>query len=187
MNAIMYGDIMKNTLLLVSAVAMLACVDTGKETGETETGTPEVIEYVEPTPTVAWGEAGVSMEIADAEEGAAYTWGIVENFGECKTLEEAGEIGACWTGEDCHRGYALNDGGQYLYCHPISGSSIELSYGAAPDAVQEGTTTVFGDATFSTVTTHILDNTVSQEAGSCWVWGADPTYYDGYAKTCNAM
>jgi len=171
---------MKNTLLLVSAVSMLACVDTGKETGE-DTGTAP-IEYVQPTPSVTWGDSSVSLDIADAETGAAYNWGIAENTGGCLESEWG-----CWTGEDCHRGFDLSDGGNYLYCHPVTGSSASLAYGAAPDAVTEGSSTVFGDATFSTVTTHILDNTVSAEAGSCWVWGADTSHYANYSKTCNEM
>ena len=171
---------MKNILILGSAVALLACVDTGKETGE-DSATPAPVEYVPPTPTVTWGETSVSLSIANPEEGAAYTLGIAEVTGGCE------ETSACWTGEDCHRGYALSDGGNLLYCHPVTGASLELAYGAATDAVSEGSTTVFGDASFSANVTYIMDNTVSPEDGSCWIWGADNTYYANYGKACTEM
>jgi hypothetical protein len=172
-------------IFLISGCITVSPIDPSKgKSGSNDTSTEDTDTNDPDTniqPSVVWGNDSVSLEIANADEGAAYTWGIAENFGDCLNT------GLCWTGEDCFLGFELSSGGNFLYCHPISGSSIELSYGANPDTIVEGATTLFQDPSFSTVTTHILDNIVSQENGSCWVWGADTSYYDEYDKTCNAM
>ena len=62
-----------------------------------------------------------------------------------------------------------------------------MTYGAATDAVAGGSTTVFSSADFGSLTTHVLDDENSTEAGTCWTWGADTTYYNGFYKSCEAM
>ena len=181
-------------LILLPAFAMFACVDTGKtgdsgdtatdteetdteETDTEETGTEETGSVV---PAVelgtAWGDDSVTLTITNGAEDASYFWGIAETTGDCLDSEWG-----CWTGEDCFQGFEA-----YTYCHPVDATGGSLSYGATPDAVTEGTDTVFGSADFDTITTHIVDDQSSAE-GPCWVWGADTTYYSGYEKTCTEM
>ena len=169
------------TLGLLTIVSAISCIpiEDGKETGE-DSGTPVVADPL--STSVSWGDSSVSLSLENAETGASYYWGIAENAGSCLTSEYG-----CWTGEDCFMGFDLTDGGNYLYCHEVGATGGSLSYGAAPDSVVEGGTTVFSSANFSTVVTYLLDNAASTEAESCWVWGADTTYYNGYGKTCVEM
>ena len=171
-------------LLLLPALAMFACIDVGKETGEiTETGETET-ETPAPSATagVSWGEASVTLDLAveNGLDGADYYWGIAENTGDCVANDW------CWTGEDCFAGYELESGDVLSYCHPISETGGDLSYGADTASVAEGLDTVFTSADFSSLTTHIVDDRGSAE-GPCWVWGADTSYYSGYEKTCTEM
>ena len=169
-----------NKLAIFSLVTAVACIpiEEVKETGE-----DELIDEATPlSASVSWGDSSVDLSISDAEDGASYNWGVAENTGACLTSEYG-----CWTGEDCYMGYDLTSGGNYTYCHPVSATGGSLAYGASPDAVAEGMSTVFTDSAFSTVTTHILDNAASTEADSCWVWGADTSYYNGYDKSCVEM
>ncbi len=166
---------MKN-LTVLAALFAVGCVDikedTGTETTDTSTTTEET---VDPSFSVAWGSSSVSLSISDAAEGASYYWGITEN----------GADGG-WTAEDCFMGYDLNDGTNLTYCHPVSATGAELSYGAGATDVVEGSTTVFFEDSFSTAVTYIVDDRSSADA-PCWTWGFDTTYYGGYEKSCTAM
>jgi len=169
-----------NVIAIFSMVAAVGCIpiEEVKETGE-----EELIDEVDPmSASVSWGDSSVSLSITNGDSAASYNWGIAENSGGCLSSEWG-----CWTGEDCHMGFDLTSGGNYSYCHPVSSTGGSLAYGASPDAVAEGDSTVFGEASFSTVTTHVLDNAASTEAESCWVWGADTSYYNGYYKSCTEM
>ena len=179
-------------LILLPVLAMFACVDGEKDTGEdtagaadttdttdtTETGDTEV-----PAPTatanVDWGADSVTLALTveNGLDGADYVWGIAETAAACGT--------ECWTAEDCFEGYELETGAVLSYCHPISETGGNLSYGATTDGVAEGLDTVF-NADFSSTTTHIVDDRGSEE-GPCWVWGNDASYYSGYEKTCTEM
>jgi hypothetical protein len=215
-------DIMKNTLLLASALSMLACVDTGKETG-TDTGATDdtattdtgsdtgTIEYVDPTPTVTWGDNNVTLTITDADSDANYQWGIAEtavdcqascgddqidNKIDCEAASEEWREATCWTGEDCHRGFTGSNSAEYRHCHPLRVDKCELTYGSAIDAITNGTSTLFtkmqdngtpGDMTddvpFEDRVTYVLNDVISTEDGSCWVWGLTPAHYADFAPT----
>jgi hypothetical protein len=198
---------MIRTFLMLSPFVLSACVD-GKECfpycsdpdsneeeldtaeeeeeegEEEELDTAQEEEESETTTSVSWAAGAVTLDIANGDETASYNWGLTENVGSCI------DDGWCWTGEDCHTGYNETNGGNILYCHPVSSSGGSLSYGASCDSsgcdVIEGSTTVFDDG-FSDKITHILDNEASTEDGSCWVWGADTSYYDGFPKGCVNM
>jgi hypothetical protein len=63
----------------------------------------------------------------------------------------------------------------------------KISYGSSPDSVREGSSTVFGNAQFRTVVTHVLDDYSTFEEETCWTWGADTSYYNGFYKRCLEM
>ena len=92
-------------LLLLPALAMFACIDTGKETGETEeTGSAEtdteetdteetdteetdIIEEVTIGFSITWGETDISLGIEHGMVDSSYYWGIAETSGDCLTSE----------------------------------------------------------------------------------------------------
>ena len=168
---------MKNLVLLTPVLA-IACLDVKpEETGTTTEDTAEVV-VADPSFSVTWGSSDVSLAITDGT--VEYHWGMAENAGTCV------DAGWCWTGEDCFLGYDLTDGGNLSYCHPVSATGGSLTYGADTAAVTEGSSTVFSDngTDWASVVTHIVDD---RNAGPCWTWGADTSYYSGYDKTCTAM
>lgn len=167
---------MEKYTLFAGVLLASGCVEIKEDTGGTDGDTSEVVETVDPTFGVSWGDSSVSLSITDGAEGAAYYLGIAENSG-CDD---------CWTGEDCFMGYDLSSGDNLLYCHPVSATGGELSYGATPSDVVEGSTTVYSNADFSTGVTYIVDDRSGADA-PCWTWGADTTYYNGYDKACTAM
>ena len=172
---------MRNLLLLVSA-STIACVEIG-EGIEDFPGTEFENTYEDETIiTVDWSSNGITLEIENSDEAGIYNWGLAENAGECLTSEWG-----CWTGEDCHMGFDLTSGGNLTYCHPVEEGRNTISYGAAPDSVREGGSTVFGNSSFRTVVTHVLDNFASFEDETCWTWGADTSYYNGFYKNCIEM
>ena len=168
---------MKN-LTVLAALFAVGCVDIKEDTGTETTDTADTEEVVvaDPTFAVSWGDSSVSLSITDAADGASYYWGITENSG-CDD---------CWTAEDCFMGYDLGTGTNLSYCHPVSATGGELSYGAGATDVVEGSTTLFWEAAYSTKVTYIVDDRSSADA-PCWTWGADTTYYGGYEKSCTAM
>jgi hypothetical protein len=181
-----YGGTMRklSTISIISLVSAISCIPIGdydKETGETF-DTEEQEEEVLPIEiSVSWGDSSITLDLVNGDQGASYYWGLAENNGTCLTE------GWCWTGEDCFMGYDLTEGGNYTYCHPVNTNGGMLFYGASPDAVEAGSTTVFSSTSFSVDVTHILDNQASLEDESCWVWGADTNYYNGYEKDCQVM
>ena len=83
-------------------------------------------------------------------------------------------------------GYSLeNDGFVLSYCHPISQNGATLACGADASFIEEGTETAFPPG-FDSMVTYILDDRSSASA-PCWVWGTDPSYYNGYEKACIEM
>jgi hypothetical protein len=134
---------------------------------------PEVI--------VVWDVSSLRIDLSKSDSTANYNIGIVENAGDC--LDESN----CWTGEDCFQGFQQEDN-TLLYCHPFyAGTTLDIEYGALPGEVNEGETTVFSDRSFRTVVTFILNDQRSGQDGSCWVWGADTSYYENYPKVCLEM
>jgi len=167
---------MKN-LTFVAALFAVGCIEIEKDTGSETTDTSTTEEtVVDPSFSVAWGDSSVALTISDAGEGASYYWGIAEN-NDCTD---------CWTAEDCHMGYDLTTDENISYCHPVSATGADLTYGASYDGVVEGESTLFYQDTFSTSVTYVLDDRSSADA-PCWTWGADTTYYNGYEKACTAM
>lgn len=167
---------MKNTLLL-SAFAV-ACIPTGKDTADTSddiVDTDTDITEPELGAAVEWGDDSVELTIENGSEEADYMWGIAE------TADSTDP----WTGEDCYGGYVLNDDTVLSFCHPVADDGGMLAYGASPNDIVEGATTVFGSADFEARTTHILDDYAT--GGSCWVWGEDTSYYADYGKTCTEL
>ena len=151
------------------------------DTGADDTGVEDIEESM--TVSVSWGDTELTLELTNADVAESYSLGIAENVGDCLSSEWG-----CWTGEDCHMGFDLNnDNGNLSYCHPLESDSISLAYGATPDDVVEGVTTVFGNNSFETLVTYVLDQVSSVEEETCWVWGADTNYYNGFYKSCIAM
>lgn len=175
------------TISLLSLVTAISCIPIGdydKETGE-DFDTFDTEEQEETLPlemSVSWGDSSISIDLTNGDADAMYYWGLAENSGDCLTADYG-----CWTGEDCFMGFDLTSGGNYTYCHPVNTNGGMLAYGASPDGVVEGSTTVFSSPNFSIDVTHILDNAASIEEETCWVWGADTNYYNGYDKTCIEM
>ena len=169
-------------LLLLLSTAAVACVEIGNYEEDFIDTAEEEGSWDDTVITVNWQSNGVTLEIENSDESGIYNWGITENAGSCLTSEWG-----CWTGEDCHMGFDLTEGGNYLYCHPVDSISSTLEYGASPDAVLEGATTVFGGPSFETLVTYVLDQSSSVEEETCWVWGADTVYYNGFYKTCLEM
>lgn len=117
--------------------------------------------------SVTWGSSSLQLDI---EGGAgAYVFGIAETHSGCADY--------CWTGEDCVYGHP--DSG-LEYCHPMGATGGELYYGGYPTELAEGEETVFPDSSYEDLTTYYLMSLQSEE---CWVWGAEPGYYDGLGCT----
>ena len=174
---------MRNLLLLVTATSF-ACIppeecEEGMDCYETEYQDNFEDETVI---TVDWSNNGLTLELENTDQEGIYNFGITENAGSCLDSDWG-----CWTGEDCHMGFDLTNGGNLSYCHPVQEGRNTISYGASPDSVREGSSTVFGNSAFRSVVTYVLDNYASFEDESCWTWGADTSYYNGFYKTCTEM
>ena len=169
-------------LLLLLSTAAVACVEIGDYEDDFTDTAEEEGNWDETVITVNWQSNGVTLEIENSDEAGIYNWGITENAGSCLTSEWG-----CWTGEDCFMGFDLASGGNLSYCHPVQEGRNTISYGASPDAVREGSSTVFGNTSFQNSVTYVLDNYASFEEETCWTWGADTRYYDGFYKTCYEM
>ena len=167
-------------LILLPVLAMMACVDTTKDTGAEDTA-EVVVEVNDPTAeiTTTWGDSSVTlaMTVTDGLDGADYFWGIAETA----------ESDDPWTGEDCYAGYDLADGTNLSYCHPISATGGELFYGGDFNNLADDDTIYdTANADFGSRTTHIVDDRGSAD-GPCFTWGEDTSYYSDYAKTCTEM
>ena len=169
-------------LLLLLSTAAVACVEIGNYEEDFIDTAEEEASWDDTVITVNWQSNGVTLEIENSDESGIYNWGITENAGSCLTSEWG-----CWTGEDCFMGFDLTSGGNLSYCHPVQEGRNTISYGASPDGVREGSSTVFGNASFSHLVTYVLDNYASFEEETCWTWGADTSYYNGFYKTCYEM
>ena len=106
--------------------------------------------------TASYPRSAVDVRISDPEGRTGWSFGMAET--------EAGSAG--WFGEDCFVGT-----GGIALCHPIPGRRLVLDQGSF-DEVEEGTRTLLWSE---------MDLTYFLEApdGDCWVWGHDPSYYDG--------
>ena len=170
-----------NKMTIVAALAMtglVACTgdkdtsDSAGTTGGTTTGTTTgTTGTTAPTASVTWGAASVDLVVSGGP--GAYWFGMAE----------AGEDG--WTGEDCVYGYELDDGSVLAWCHDGTDTGTSLTYGGDAVALVAGTT-VFTDASFDGSVTYYLESDPEYGGdGSCYVWGADATYYDGLG--CSAL
>ena len=166
----------KLTIAAVLAMTGLVACDNGKDTAEsgaattggTTTGTTggTTTGGGAPTASVTWG--GASVDVAVAGGPGAYWFGMAETTG-CDD---------CWTGEDCVYGYSYG-GTTYAYCHDAGDTGTSLAYGGDATPLAAGTT-VFGSDDFdSRVTYYLESDTDFGGDGSCYVWGADNSYYDG--------
>jgi len=174
---------MRNLLLLATATSF-ACIPIGEYDEEFTNSDVQYEDNFEEevVVTVNWNNSGVVLEVENSDPNGRYSFGLAENSGSCLDSEWG-----CWTGEDCYMGFDLTSGGNLTYCHPVYEGVNNIYYGATPDAVQEGHSTVFGNSTFRSVVTYVLDNHASLEDESCWVWGADTSYYNGFYKDCFEM
>ena len=151
---------MKNFTSL-AALALIGCVDlTGKDSGM-DTGGSAALEF-----DVSWGSSSLDLTIMNGDPNGNYYFGIAETSDGCGDQ--------CWTGEDCYLGYDLESENNTLtYCHPSSSTGVSLSYGGSTSSLVEGSETVF-TANFEDQVTFYVEN---YSSGSCWVWGAQPSYY----------
>jgi hypothetical protein len=173
-----------NKLTIVAALAMTGLVacdnkgDTADSAGTTTGGTTTggtttggtTTGSSAPTASVTWGGSSVDLTVSGGP--GAYWFGMAETTG-CDD---------CWTGEDCVYGY--DAGGTTLaYCHDGGDTGTSLAYGGDAGALAAGTT-VFVDASFDGAVTYFLDSDSDFGGdGSCYVWGADTSYYDGLGCT----
>jgi hypothetical protein len=153
---------------------MIGCVDkvggTGlveeeaEDTGETETeDTGEEEEELFMEIGVEWTATGIDLNITNGDE-SGYWFGLAEDGAEG------------WTGEDCYLGYTLTDGSVLAYCHPADVDGVSLGYGGGTSDLQEGVETVFVDDAAKDSVTYYLEDVAT---ATCWVWGANPSYYAG--------
>jgi hypothetical protein len=143
--------------------------DWGTSWGTTTGTTGGTTGWSSPTASVTWGGSAVDVDVAGGP--GAYWFGMAETVG-CDD---------CWTGEDCVYGY--DGGGTTLaYCHDGGDSGTSLTYGGNPSALSAGNT-VFSSASDGTVTYYLESDTDFGGDGSCYIWGADASYYDGLGCT----
>lgn len=150
------------------------CSDSGDcdDDGSTWTGTTSSTGTgtTGPSASVVWGSA--SVEIAVSGGPGAYWFGMAETIG-CED---------CWTGEDCIYGYEYS-GGSLNYCHDAGDNGTTLTYGGDAASLAAGTT-LFPNGDYEYAITYFLESDVEFGGdGSCYVWGADTTYYDGLGCT----
>jgi len=168
-------------LLLLSLTLFFGCKEpevkeSRREETAIDTGSgPALSEF-----SVTWGDSSVILEfqIENPLENADYYWGIVETG----TEEDP------WTGEDCFRGYTLDNGTIFSFCHPITETGAELFYTADVLSLIEASETLFTpiNEDYTRTTTHIIDDRVGVDS-PCWVWGDNPSYYENYGKICFEM
>ena len=119
-----------------------------------------------PTASVTWGASSVDIDVAGGP--GAYWFGIAETA----------DCDDCWTGEDCVYGYSYG-GTTFAYCHDGGDTGTSLAYGGDATQLAAGTT-VFGSDDFDGKVTYYLESDRDFGGdGSCYVWGADNSYYDG--------
>lgn len=177
----------KAAMALATPMVLAACYGTGKLSawddsargnigGTTTTGgTSATAEttgggYIDPTASVTWG--GDSVQVSIAGGPGAYWFGMAETA----------DCDDCWTGEDCVYGYDAS-GTTLSYCHDGTDTGTQLSYGGDAAALNAGET-VFTDASFDGKVTYYLESDPDFGGdGSCYVWGADTSYYDGLGCT----
>lgn len=106
--------------------------------------------------TANYPRSAVSVRIHDPEGRQDWRFGMAET--------EAGSVG--WFGEDCFFGTA-----DIQLCHPIEGRRLDLDQGPFADLEAGTRTLLWSDMDL----TYFLED----DQGACWVWGHDPSYYDG--------
>lgn len=128
---------------------------------------PTTTEPAAPEAGVVWGPGSLTLTVSGG--GGAWWFGMAETT-QCTD---------CWTGEDCLYGYETGDGAVYVYCHDIEDSGATLTYGGNLAELVPGTT-VFQNNSLDGRITYLLESDPEYGGdGSCWVWGQDPSYYDG--------
>jgi hypothetical protein len=93
-------------------------------------------------------------------------------FGMAETA--AADLG--WYGEDCAG--ALSTGA----CHPMTEAGLTLETTTSVGLVLPGFTTLF-DAASDPDLTYYVEARDGPDAGACWAWGQDPSYFPG----CDAI
>ncbi|MEN0067601.1 MAG: polysaccharide deacetylase family protein [Myxococcota bacterium] len=130
--------------------------DDSTDTLPTDSGEPATEFGVDVFWTANFPRSSVSVRIADPEGRTDWLFGLAET--------EAGAAG--WFGEDCFVGT-----GSVALCHPIPGRRLELHQGAFDEVAEGERTLLWSDMNL----TYFLEDS----EGACWVWGHDPSYYDG--------
>ena len=111
--------------------------------------------------TENWGSS--ALEITVENGTGPYDFGLAE---------DASFSSDPWTGEDCMDGYELSSGDVLLYCHTGTKTGITIPYGDSLASLDEGAT-LFNREEDRFITFVAID-----KAENCWVWGADPSYFD---------
>ena len=115
-----------------------------------------------PELSLEWGASGITLELSGS--GDLYWFGMAQTQGDDP-----------WTGEDCVYGYETAAGTTLSYCHYAGDAGMFLTYGGDPNALESGST-AFADSSVAGQLTYVL---ASETTGRCYVWGDDPSYYDG--------
>lgn len=165
----------KNLLILGTVLFAFGCEggkdDSGTTTGDGGTtadgGTTGDGGGTALTMDCEWAGGGLDVTLTGGDS-AGYWVGLAET--ECGGA-------ACWTGEDCVYGYTTGSGTTYNFCHPASASGVFLQTVDSFEAIVEGSTTIHSA---STVNTYFMEEV---STGTCWVWGADTSYYGGLGCT----
>ncbi len=108
-----------------------------------------------PDPVVTWDASGLDLTLTGGS--GSYDFGMAETG--------AGAGG--WYGEDC-----LDGDGGYVICHSAAATGVRLNRVSEKFEVVSGQTTLLDENQAPKITYYLGD-----DAGNCWVWGDDITYY----------
>ena len=176
---------MKTFLLMAGAALMFTgCNGTDKcDSGSCETGTGnDTTDTTDTSDTgvadsavASWDAAGTLTLTITGLAGTTYDFGMAETG--------AGATG--WYGEDCildPDNDAAGDFSDYGYeiCHQASASGLTLTHTGDADTVVASSTTLLPGTAGANVITYVLFET---GADTCWTWGNDVTWYDGFGCT----
>jgi hypothetical protein len=117
----------------------------------------------ESTASISWWATGVSFCIVNGDPGG-YRFGLVPTD---PLLDDP------WLGEDCWHGDVDASGAPIDNCHPAEEGLNVWASGADPETLDPASETAF-TAADEDILTYYLHEVAS---GSCWVWGADVSYY----------
>lgn len=179
---------MKTFLLMAgAALAFSACTSDKGDTGNTDTGTGDTSDTQETGDTgpgdsavASWDGAGTLTLTITGLAGTTYDFGMAETGG---GDDLSGADG--WYGEDCildPENDAPGDYSDYGYeiCHQASATGLTLTHVADPDTVTASSSTLLPGTAGAAAITYVL---FESGAATCWTWGHDVTWYDGFGCT----